>query len=151
MAREKKVMKRALYFLMLACGLAAIVLFGPPRVLVNANQDSKPAEIKIDPKVFDEVVGQYALDNNPDIVFSFFREADKYYLQVTNQGRIEIFPAAESKFFLKILDADATFVRDEQGKIVRMLWRQDTSNLTAKKINSVPAVQASTPFERKEE
>src|SRR5437016_2985794 len=89
--------------------IAVIVCFGPygASAIENKAQDSKPTEIKIDPKTFDEFVGQYSFADNPDLVLSFFREGDKFFLQATNQGRIELFPASESKFFLKIIDPDA--------------------------------------------
>src|SRR6185369_1694144 len=83
----------------------------------SGGQDQKLTEIKIDPKIFDDYVGQYSLPTNPDVVLSFFREADKFYVQATNQGRIEIFPASESKFFLKLFDAQVDFVRDAQGNV----------------------------------
>ncbi len=147
-------MRRTVFWLLLIGGLSIFLIRSVPP-LVNATdvraQTSKPSEIKIDPKVFDEIVGQYALDTNPDIVFSFFRDNDKYFLQVTNQGRIEIFPTTAAKFFLKILDADATFVRDGQGKVSQMLWRQDTRQMTAKRISDKPAISRSTPFDRREE
>jgi len=120
--------------------------------LANADiQGAKPAEVKIDARVFDQLVGQYALNDNPDIVFSFFRENDKYYLQVTNQSRIEIFSASESKFFLKTLDADATFVRDAQGVVASMVWRQNANERTARRISNQPAVEHLVDFERREE
>src|SRR6185369_6205500 len=108
-------MKRTLFYFMLGLSLTAFTISSAPSLFTATEvraQASKPPEIKIDPKVFDDYIGQYSLDTNPDVVLSFFREGEKYYLQVTNQGRIEIFPASESNFFLKVLDADATFVRD---------------------------------------
>src|ERR1041384_4573649 len=67
-----------------------------------------PPIVKIDPKVFDAYVGQYTFAENPDLVLSFFRQGEEYYVQVTTQGRFQIFPENNSKFFLKVLDADVT-------------------------------------------
>src|SRR5262245_24010158 len=88
--------------------------FGTGSLTIAVNAQQKPAEIKIDPKVFDDYTGQYVFPENPDVVLSFFREGNVYYIQASGQGRIEIFPASTSKFFTKIIDADATFVRDAQ-------------------------------------
>ncbi|MDQ3375211.1 MAG: hypothetical protein M3521_15160, partial [Acidobacteriota bacterium] len=42
------------------------------------------AEVKIDAKIFDRYVGQYQdAVNLPDIIFSFSREGEKFYGQVT--------------------------------------------------------------------
>jgi hypothetical protein len=68
-------------------------------------QDANPVQVQIDPAKFDEYVGQYALVSEPDIVFSFFREGEKFYLQVTDQDRVEIFPASDTRFFLKVAPA----------------------------------------------
>lgn len=146
-------MKRALYLLIITCGVIAFAGRPASTLRPAEAQAEKPqhVEIKIDSKSFDQYAGQYTLDNNPDLTFSFFRENDKYYLQVTNQGRIEIFPESESRFFLKILDADATFVRDAQGKVIGLLWRQDANHLTAKRISDQPAIQRLTAFDRREE
>src|SRR5882724_3880915 len=123
-------MKRNSFLLLFAGSfIALIVCFGPhgASAIDNQAQGSKPTEIKIDPKTFDEFVGQYSFAENPDLVLSFFREGDKFFLQATNQGRIEIFPESETKFFLKLIDADATFVRDAQGKVTSVRWRQSRS------------------------
>ena len=147
-------MRRTIFCLLLIGSLAILTArVAPDFVTASIAQAPapKPPEIKIAPKLFDEFVGQYALDNNPDVTLSFFRENDKYYLQVTNQGRIEIFPESESKFFLKVLDADATFVRDAQGKVSGMIWRQDANKFTTKRISNVPIIELPTPFDRREE
>ena len=147
-------MKRTLFFLLLVISLSAFTIGSAPTLFTATGvraQATKPAEVKIDPKVFDEFVGQYSLDTNPDVVLSFFREGEKYYLQVTNQGRIEIFPASESNFFLKVLDADATFVRDASGKVSSMVWRQDANKVTTKRISNVPIIELPIPFDRREE
>src|SRR5262249_8263013 len=104
-------------------------------------QDANPVEVKIDPAKFDEYVGQYAMDSEPDFVFSFFREGRKFYLQATDQDRVELFPASDTKFFLKVVPADATFIRDTSGKVTSMLWRQGGDEAKANKISNQPAVE----------
>src|ERR1041384_5083249 len=106
---------------------------------VNAQQ--KPAEVKIDPKVFDDYAGQYVFAENPDLVLSFFREGANYFLQVSSQGRIQIYPANTSKFFTKMLDADASFVRDEQGRVIAVVWRHGDQTSRAQKTSAQPAVE----------
>ena len=147
-------MKRNSFLLLLAAGfIALIICFGPrgASAIEGEVQASKPTEVKIDPKSFDELVGQYSFAENPDLVLSFFREGDKFFLQATNQGRIEIFPMSETKFFLKVIDADATFVRDAQGKITGVLWRQDGQQTPAKRTSNQPAIDAPIAFDRREE
>src|SRR5229473_7273077 len=108
-------MKRTVYLAALTCFL----------FLFAYAQQQQHTEIKIDPKSFDEFAGQYRFDDNPDLVFSFFREDGKFFMQPVRQLRTEIFPESESRFFLTAADAQATFVRDAQGKATGLIWRQN--------------------------
>jgi putative CocE/NonD family hydrolase len=146
-------MKRISCFSLLAITvLLAITYFAPRHTAAGERlQDPNPTEIKIDSTKFDEFVGQYTLVSNPDLVLSFFREGDKFYLQATNQDRIEIFPASETKFFLKVLQADGTFMRDTSGKVTSLLWRQGGQELTANRTSNQPVVQNDVAFEKREE
>ena len=151
-------MKRTLCLLILGCSLTAFVVRLSSAHWStwaaggqNANtQQPKHVEIKIDPKLFDEYAGQYSFISDPEFVLSFWREGDKFLLQPTNQGRIEIFPESDTKFFLKIIEAQATFVRDAQGKVTGVVWRQNGADNPAKKISNQPAIEVPQPFDRRE-
>src|ERR1700740_2892038 len=94
-----KLHHRLLQFLLLSLSAAFLFALVPgSHISAETLVQAKPTEVKIDPAKFDDYVGQYATPTNPDLVLSFFREGDKYYVQATNQGRIEIFSASESKF-----------------------------------------------------
>src|SRR5712692_1370880 len=114
-------------------------------------QQPQHIEIKIDAKLFDQYVGQYSFVDDPEFMLNFWREGDKFFMQPTNQGRIEIFPESETKFFLKIIEAQATFVRDAQGKVTGLVWRQNGVDNQAKKISDQPAIEKLVAFERREE
>ena len=53
--------------------------------------------------------------------------------QVTGQPSAPIFPESESEFFYKIVDAQITFVRDEEEKVVELVLRQSGREITARK------------------
>lgn len=133
-------------FLFLTAGDAATTqLFAQPPATQSA-----PAEVKINPKIFDAYVGQYEdAPNLGGLVFSFFREGDKFYLQPTNQDKVEIFPASETKFFLKAFPAEAQFVKDANGRVTAMIWRQGRE-FTAKRIADQPAKDSRIAFKRAE-
>src|SRR6266404_5274487 len=103
-------------------------------------QQPQHTEIKIDAKLFDQYVGQYSFVDDPEFMLNFWREGEKFFMEPTNQGRIEIFAESETRFFLKIIEAQATFVRDSQGKVTGLVWRQ----------NGVDN-EALVPFEKREE
>jgi putative CocE/NonD family hydrolase len=111
-----------------------------------------PVEIKIAPAAFDRFVGQYEdAVNLGGTIFSFFREGDKFYLQVINQDRIEIFPSAENIFFMKeARGGSAEFLRDANGATSGMIWRQGGSEFQTKKIADQPARDTRVAFKRTE-
>ena len=121
----------------------------------HAQQPAAPparVEIKIDPAKFDPYVGQYEdAVHIPGAILSFFREGEKYFLQVTNQDRIEIFPSAENVFFMKeALGGVAEFLRDPQGRVVGMVFRQGGAEYRTKKTADTPAKDTRVPFKRTE-
>lgn len=64
-------------------------------------------EISIDPRLYDNYVGQYQLA--PGAVINVSRNGDRLMVQLTGQEQYEIFPEAERDFFLRIVDAQITF------------------------------------------
>jgi hypothetical protein len=87
--------------------------------------------IKIDPKILDAYVGQYELA--PSFIFTMTREGDSLMTQATGQPKFELFPESETKFFLKVVDAQVTFVKDDKGAVTHLILHQG-GDRTAKKI-----------------
>jgi putative CocE/NonD family hydrolase len=111
-----------------------------------------PVEIKIEPASFEPYVGQYEdAVNLGGTIFSFFREDGRYFLQVTNQDRIEIFPSAANVFFMKeARGGSAEFLRDAAGRVTGMIWRQGGSEYSTKRIADQPARDTRVAFKRTE-
>lgn len=121
------------------------------QILAQPMPQPTPVEIKIDPAKFDAYVGQYEdRENLGGVIFSYFREGEKFYQQVTNQDKIEIFPSAENKFFLKVVPASAEFVRDADGRITGMIYRQGDAVFHTKRTADQPAKDTRVPFKRTE-
>ncbi len=89
-------------------------------------------QVKIDPKVFDEYVGRYEL--MPSFVISISREADALFLQATGQPRFQVFPESEKDFFLKEVDAQITFIRDDTGRVSALTLHQNGRDMPARKL-----------------
>jgi CubicO group peptidase (beta-lactamase class C family) len=87
--------------------------------------------IKIDPKILDAYVGQYEL--RPDFIITMTREGDSLMTQATGQPKFELFPESETKFFLKVVDAQVTFVKDDKGVVTHLILHQGPDQ-KAKKI-----------------
>ena len=100
--------------------------------LVKVESPKEHKAIKLDPKLFDAYVGDYQL--SPYLIFKFSREGDKFFSQVTGQEKLEIFAETENDFFLKAVDAQVTFVKDDKSQVTQLVLHQDGANLLAKKI-----------------
>ena len=67
-------------------------------------------------------------------------------VQITGQPRVEAFPESESKFFLKVVDAQITFIRDGAGHVSYALLHQDGRDLRVAKISQ--AASSENPARR---
>ena len=70
-------------------------------------------EIDVDPDVFDNYTGRYQVEPGEFVFFN--RVGDKLMLEIPGQGEFQLFPESETKFFLKVVDAQLTFQKDENG------------------------------------
>ena len=89
-------------------------------------------EITLDPKLFDGYVGQYQLA--PNFVLTITREGDQLFAQATNQAKLPIFPEGVRDFFYKVVDAQITFVTDENGRATSLTLHQNGANLPARRV-----------------
>ena len=58
----------------------------------------------------------------------------KLMTQATGQEKVEIYPESETKFFLKVADAQLTFARNEQGKVTHLTLHQNGNDMKAPRI-----------------
>ena len=54
--------------------------------------------------------------------------------QATNQPKFEIFPEGDKDFFLKVVDAEITFVTDAQGRAEELILHQGGADQHARRV-----------------
>ena len=86
---------------------------------------------KIDPRVYEGYVGNYQLA--PTFALSITREGDRLFTQATGQGKFEIFPESDTEFFLKVVDAQIKFIK-EDGKVMHLILHQNGRDMKAKRV-----------------
>jgi hypothetical protein len=69
----------------------------------------------------------------PTFVMTVTREGEQLFLQATGQPRFQIFAETETRFFLKVVDAQVTFLKDEAGKVVELILHQNGIDQRAKR------------------
>ncbi len=100
------------------------------------NKTNKPLPdengILVNEKILETYVGEYEI---PSVfTFSITKEAGKLFLQGQGQEKIEMFADTENKFFLKVNDAQLEFVKDDLGKVLKVVMNQGGRQADAKKI-----------------
>ncbi|MGH9849424.1 MAG: serine hydrolase, partial [Blastocatellia bacterium] len=58
---------------------------------------------------------------------------DSLMTQATGQPKFELFPESETRFFLKVVEAQVTFVKDDKGAVTHLILHQG-GDQKAKKI-----------------
>jgi hypothetical protein len=62
------------------------------------------------------------------------REDDHLFVQATGQQRNQIFPESTRDYFLKVVDAQITFVTDSNGRATHLILHQGGIDQTATRI-----------------
>jgi serine-type D-Ala-D-Ala carboxypeptidase/endopeptidase len=87
--------------------------------------------IQVDSKLMDSYVGHYELA--PSFVIAITKEDGHLMLQATGQPKFELFAESDRKFFLKVVDAQITFVKDAKETVTELILHQGGANQHAKK------------------
>ena len=90
-------------------------------------------EVRVDPRLFDGYVGRYQV--LPNFVLTITREGDRLFSQATGQSKVELFAEGEKEYFLRVVDAQLTFVTDANGVATSVILHQNGVDLPAKRID----------------
>jgi hypothetical protein len=102
-------------------------------IIINAPRLKDLAEAKIDPAVYDSILGKYDYGQGK-MIMTVTHEGNQLFAQLTGQPKFEIFPKSETEFFWKVVDAQVTFVKDEKGKVTKAIHHQGGQTIDAPKI-----------------
>ncbi|MBN2288817.1 MAG: serine hydrolase, partial [Candidatus Glassbacteria bacterium] len=88
-----------------------------------------PSEVELDPALYSDYAGCYELA--PGSVFTVSVEDSKLMVQLTGQGKAQVFPESETEFFYKVVDARITFEKDDKGEVSGLVLHQGGLDLSA--------------------
>lgn len=91
-----------------------------------------PKEVTVPTSILDTYLGDYQLA--PNFILTVTREGEKLITQATGQQKIEIFALSETKFFPKVMQAQIEFVKDDSGKVTKLVLNQGGRTMEAQKI-----------------
>lgn len=91
----------------------------------------------VDPKVYSRYVGRYDYGG---AVMTVTKQGDKLFAQLSGQAKQQIYPASETLFFWKVVDASVEFRLDEDGNCIAAKHSQGPTQLEAKRLKDVQEV-----------
>jgi len=98
-------------------GKLASVVHGEKLVL-----PSERKEIVVSPKILAGYVGAYEITPTFRIVMTL--EGGQLMTQATNQPKFPLFAESETLFFLKVVDAQVEFVKNDKGEVTHLILHQ---------------------------
>lgn len=86
--------------------------------------------VKISEDVLKSYVGKYQL--TPNLVLDISLKDGQLYIHPTGQQISPIFPSSKTRFYSKVVDAQATFNKDDNGKVISLTLHQNGDHLAPK-------------------
>jgi CubicO group peptidase (beta-lactamase class C family) len=91
---------------------------------------------QLDPQILAGYLGVYQLA--PDFEITVTEEPGKLFAQAIAQPRFELFAETKDEFFLKAVDAQASFLRDGSGAVTSMVLHQNGRDVPGKRVSNAP-------------
>ncbi len=89
-------------------------------------------EIVIDDKILNSYVGSYQLA--PTFLIEISKEDDQLFAQATGQQKFPIFPKSETRFYLKVVEAQIEFYTNDEGVVESLTLFQGGQEMPGSKI-----------------
>jgi hypothetical protein len=97
----------------------------------QAPKEERKASGKVDPKSFDDFVGEYEA---PIGVLTITHEGDKLFGQPKGESKEELIPQEDGSFQVTNVEAKVVFNRDASGKVVEVVISLGGQEMKGKKI-----------------
>jgi hypothetical protein len=78
--------------------------------------------VQVSPGTLAKYAGTYALAPGADVTMSV--EDGRLMTQITGQPKLELFASSETRFFLKVVDAQVEFYSDASGRVTHIVIHQ---------------------------
>ena len=117
--------------------VAALVITRPNGATDRAMRTNEPlpaapVEVKVPSDVLRRYVGDYQLA--PGFVLTVTLEGEQLMSQATGQQKVAIFPTSESEFFLKVVNAQISFITAASGNVEKLILHQGGRDMPGPKV-----------------
>lgn len=90
-------------------------------------QPTPRVAVEIDPALLENYVGTYEL--GPEFQITITAEAGQLFVQASGQERFPAYPESETRFFLKVVDAQVSFQTSADGKATGLVLHQNGQDI----------------------
>lgn len=90
----------------------------------------------VDSAVLDAYTGVYSLA--PLVKITVTKESAKLKVQLTGQPKFRLYPETKEKFYLRVVDAQITFEKNDKGQVTGLVLHQNGRDQRAKRIGQAP-------------
>ncbi len=89
--------------------------------------------VSVSDEILDSYTGEYEIA--PTFRITIRREGHALKAEATNQGEADLFAESENRFFLKVVNAQIEFRKDESGKISKLVLIQNGREMEGRRIS----------------
>jgi hypothetical protein len=89
-------------------------------------------EVEVAEEILETYVGEYELSAELSIVVTL--EDGSLFGEATGQGKFQLFAESETEFFLKVVNAQLTFTKDDSGTVTGMVLHQGGADRPLRKV-----------------
>jgi CubicO group peptidase (beta-lactamase class C family) len=82
----------------------------------------------------DAIIGRYDMSDGTTLTIT--RENGRVFMEITGRKKFEILPKSDRTFFVNSGEAEATFVRNANGQVVKVILKQGGERIDAPKLNN---------------
>jgi len=96
------------------------------------NVESPRVVVEVDPDTLTQYTGTYELATGFNFVITF--DGDQLNMKLSDQRQLSLYPESKTNFFTKAVDAQLSFVTDDEGQTTSLILHQNGRETEAKKI-----------------
>jgi CubicO group peptidase (beta-lactamase class C family) len=86
-------------------------------------------EIQLSPEDLQQYVGIYELQPGVDVMITL--EGEQLFTQIEDQPKFPLFAESENEFFLKVVDSQHEYIKDDKGVVTHVIIRQGPMEIEA--------------------
>jgi CubicO group peptidase (beta-lactamase class C family) len=97
-------------------------------------QEEPKVAAQVPSAALDAITGRY--DMRDGMTLTITRESDHVFMEITGRRKFEILPKSDRTFFVKSGAAEASFVRNVDGQVVKVILKQGGERIDAPRLNN---------------